>query len=578
MADVTRWIAPATAHLRERSAALAKALGIHPLPARVLVHRGYEDPEAAARFLQPSLDHLHDPFLLRGMKEATGRLKRAIASGEKVLLYGDYDVDGTCSIVILLKTIELAGGRASFHVPNRLRDGYGMRTEVIERAAAEGVGLLISADTGIRAQEAVERARAAGIDVIVTDHHLPEDELPAALAILNPNQPGCPYPEKSLCGAGVALKLADGLLRELEWPQERRKRLIESFLKVVAIATVADVVPLTGENRTIVKCGLEGLADVRSPGLRALMQVAGLTGGVPTAGQVAFRIAPRLNAAGRMASAADVIELLLTGDQSRADAIAAQLHALNQERQQTESEIIRQILDECSRTPVTDRDRALVFCGPQWHRGVVGIVANRLVEMFHRPVFVLSDEGDGQAQGSGRSLPSFHLLDALESMADLFTRFGGHRQAAGLTMPVERVGEFRRRLNEYATARLAPEDMVATFEIDAELELSELSDEAINSVLAMAPFGYGNPAPIFAARGLVVKEAPVVMKDKHLRLRFAQDGKSLTAKAWHFADRSAELERGAKVDILISFEPDAYSASRGYANWSASLRDVRAAD
>lgn len=578
MADVTRWITPATARHRERAAALAKALGIPPLPARVLVHRGYDEPEAAARFLQPSLDHLHDPFLLLGMKEAAARLKRAIAAGEKILLYGDYDVDGACSIVILLKTIELAGGKASFHVPNRLRDGYGMRTEVIDRAAAEGVGLVISADTGIRAREAVERASAAGIDVIVTDHHLPENELPAALAILNPKLPGCSYPEKSLCGAGVALKLADGLLRQLEWPEERRKRLIESFLKVAAIATVADVVPLTGENRTIVKCGLEGLADVRSPGLRALMQVAGLTGGVPTAGQVAFRIAPRLNAAGRMASAADVIELLLTGDQGRADAIAAQLHALNQERQQTESEIVRQILEECSRAPVTDRERALVFCGRQWHRGVVGIVANRLVEMFHRPVFVLSDEGDGQAQGSGRSLPSFHLLEALESMADLFTRFGGHRQAAGLTMPVEKVGEFRRRMNDYAAARLAPEDMVATFEIDAELELNELSEDAIAGILAMAPFGFGNPAPVFAARGVIVKEAPVVMKDRHLRLRFAQDGKSLTAKAWHFADRSAELERGAKVDILVSFEPDAYSASRGYANWSASLRDVRAAD
>ncbi len=578
MADVTRWITPPAAHLRERGAALAEALGIHPLPARVLVHRGYEEPDAVVRFLQPSLDHLHDPFLLLGMKEAAARLKQAIAAGEKILLYGDYDVDGTCSVVILLKTIELAGGKASFHVPNRLRDGYGMRTEVIDRAAAEGVRLVISADTGIRAQEAVERARAAGIDVIVTDHHLPEDELPAALAILNPKQPGCPYPEKSLCGAGVALKLADGLLREMGWPEERRKRLIQSFLKVAAIATVADVVPLTGENRVIVKCGLEGLADVRNPGLRALLQVTGLAGGVPTAGQVAFRIAPRLNAAGRMASATDVIELLLTSDQERADALAAQLHALNQERQQTESEIIRQILEECTRTPVTDRDRALVFCGPQWHRGVVGIVANRLVEMFHRPVFVLSDEGDGQVQGSGRSLPSFHLLEALESMAGLFTRFGGHKQAAGLTMPAERLEEFRRRMNEYAAARLAPEDMVATFEIDAELELAELTGEAAGSILAMAPFGFGNPAPILAVRGVIVKEAPVVMKDKHLRLRFAQNGKVLPAKAWHFAERAAELARGSKVDILISLEPDAYSASRGYANWSASVRDVRAAD
>jgi len=579
MAEVTRWIAAAAPQWRERATRLCEALRIHAPAARVLVQRGYGEPECAARFLQPALDHLHDPFLMLGMTAAAARLRQAIAGGEKILLYGDYDVDGACSVVILLKAIELAGGRATFHIPDRLRDGYGMHAEVMEKAAAEGVSLIISVDTGIRAQAAVERARAAGIDVIVTDHHLPEETLPAALAILNPRQPGCPYPEKSLCGAGIALKLAQALLSELGWPEARRRRLVESFLKLAAIATVADVAPLTGENRVIVKCGLDGLKSIRNPGLRALLQVAGIPEGEAlTAGQVAFRLAPRLNAAGRMASAAGVVELLLTGDQQRAEALAAQLHAWNQERQQAETEIVREILEECERTKAAERQMALVFCGRGWHRGVVGIAANRLAEMYHRPVFVLSDEGNGEAQGSGRSVPAFHLLEALESMSELFVRFGGHRQAAGLTIPVQRVDEFRRRIHAYAAERLSPEDLVATFEIDAELDLAEISDEAVGEVLALAPFGYGNPVPVFAVRGVMVKEAPVVMKDKHLRLRLFDNGRALTAKAWHFAGRAAELERGAKVDVLIGFEPDSYSASRGYPPWSATLRDVRAAE
>jgi len=576
MADVTRWIPP---HFEwEAVQLLVREAGVHPLVARVLAHRGYTDPKAAIRFLHPSLHDLNDPFLLRGMKVAAARLQQAIARDEKILIYGDYDVDGICSTVILKKAIDLAGGKAAFYVPNRLRDGYGMRAEVVESAAASEVGLIISVDTGIRAQEAVQRAREAGMDVIITDHHLPEADLPAALAIVNPNQQGCPYPEKSLCGAGVALKLAHALMLQLDWPQARTHRLLSSFLKLAAIATVADVVPLTGENRIIVKHGLEGLRDLRNPGLKALMEVAGFSeGDIPTAGQVAFRLAPRLNAAGRMASAADVIEMFLTDDEALASAIARQLHALNQERQQTEGEIIRQILEECERTPISEQEMALVFCGRGWHRGVVGIVANRLAETFRRPVFVLSDEGNGEVQGSGRSLPPFHLLEALESMSDLFVRFGGHRQAAGITLKRERVAEFKRRIQEYAAARLRPEHLATAMEVDAEFELAELSPEAISGILSLAPFGFGNPPPLLAARRVILSEAPRIFRDKHLRLKFAQGSKSLTVKAWNFISRAPELERGGELDILVSFEPDPSSLRRGFPGWSAVLRDVRAA-
>ena len=437
---------------------LARELNLAPAAARVLWARNYRDPDEARRFLAPALADLHDPWLLKDMAAAVDRLLRAIEQKERVLLYGDYDADGTSAVVILMKGLQLAGGDPSFHVPHRLRDGYGMRSEVVEEAAASGVKLIVSVDTGIRANAVVRHASALGIDVIVTDHHLPEAELPPAVAVLNPNRPDCLYPEKNLCGAGVALKLIDALTSRLGWEASRRERLLDSLLKLVAIATVADVVPLTGENRVIVKRGLEGLRQVTNPGLRALLDVSGFNAGdSPSAGQVAFRVAPRINAAGRMASATDVIEMFLTGDASRARELAAKLHDLNQDRQQTEAEITRVIFEQCVAQPVTDSDAALVFAGEGWHRGVVGIVASRVVERFHRPVFVLGI-GEGVAQGSGRSIAAFHLLEALESMPDLFTKFGGHRQAAGVTMDSAMVETFRERLRAYAAQRLTPAD------------------------------------------------------------------------------------------------------------------------
>ena len=432
---------------------LARELSLTLPAARVLWSRGYRDLDLARKFLNPSIEDLHDPLLMKDMSTAVDRLWRAIQAKESILLYGDYDVDGTTSVVLLKKSIELLGGKADFHVPHRLRDGYGMRSEVVEEAAASGVSLIVSVDTGIRANQVVKHASTLGIDVIVTDHHLPEEEIPPALAVLNPNRADCSYPEKNLCGAGVALKLVQALLARSGWDKGRQEKLVDSFLKMTAIATVADVVPLTGENRVIVKRGLEGLGQVSNPGLRALLEVSGVKEGqIPSARDVAFRVGPRINAAGRMASASDVIEMFLTPDIARAKDLASKLHDLNTDRQQTEAEMVRTIFDLCVEQPVTDRDAALVFAGEGWHRGVVGIVASRVVERFHRPAFVLGIE-NGVVQGSGRSIAVFHLLEALESMPDLFTKFGGHRQAAGLTFPVDRLEEFRERFRAYAALR-----------------------------------------------------------------------------------------------------------------------------
>ena len=555
--------------------ALSSALGIAAPAAGILVHRGLGDPAAARRFLEPSLDDLHDPLTMRDMPRAVARLREAIRDGQKILIYGDYDVDGTTSVVLLTKAIELAGGAASHYVPHRLKDGYGMRPEVVENAAAEGVKLIVSVDTGIRAAEVVRRANELGVDVIVTDHHLPETDLPPALAVLNPNRPDCPYPEKNLCGAGVAFKLAQALLATLPWPPEKARRVCESLLKLVAIATVADVVPLTGENRIMVKYGLAGLGAVRNAGLRALLDVAGFTGNtVPTARQVAFQMAPRLNAAGRMDTAMAVIELFLTGDPARARELAQQLDGQNTERRQVEDEI----RDTCERLAVDESAAALVYYAENWHRGVLGIVASRLVERLHRPVFVIGrNPEDGLAQGSGRSIAAFHLLEAMEAMPDLFVRFGGHQYAAGVTLEAARVDEFRQRLNAYAAARLSPEDFLPRLDVDAVIELGDITDPGIQEVLALAPFGHGNPPPLVAALDVEVAGQPVVMKEKHLRVMVRQNGRTLALKAWNFAGRAGEMPPGARVDIAFTLEEDAYSAARGYPGWAAVLRDVRAA-
>jgi single-stranded-DNA-specific exonuclease len=556
------------------SEALAAALRITPPAARILCHRGFSDPQAAARFLEPALEHLLDPLTLRDMPRAVERLRRAIQNAEKILIYGDYDVDGTSSVVLLTKAIELAGGRAGYHVPHRLKDGYGMRPEVVERAAAEGVRLIISVDTGIRAAEVVARAGELGIDVIVTDHHLPEAALPPALAVLNPNRPDCPYAEKNLCGAGVAFKLAQALLATIGWPEEKQRRISESLLKMAAIATVADVVPLTGENRVIVKHGLDGLLDVKNPGLRALLDVGGFVDTAPNARQVAFQLAPRLNAAGRMDTARDVIELFLTKDPARANELAKQLHEQNFERQQVQAGIV----DACERMAVDEAAAALVYFAEDWHRGVLGIVASKLVERLHRPVFVLSrNSEDGLAQGSGRSIPAFHLLEALESMPELFVKFGGHEHAAGVTLDVANIDEFRRRFNAFAASRLTAEDFLRQVEVDAVVELREITGRAIQDIFALAPFGHGNPSPLLAALDVEVAAPPVVMKEKHLRVTIRQNGSILKLKAWNFAGRAAEFSPGSRLDVAFQLEEDPYSAARGYPGWAAMLRDVRPA-
>jgi single-stranded-DNA-specific exonuclease len=489
--------------------------------ARLLVMRGITEGEAAERFLAPSLSHLHSPYLMAGMKTAVDRIESAIENKESILIYGDYDVDGTIAIVVLKTAIERCGGAAEFHVPHRIRDGYDMRDDVIERAAAAGIKLIISVDMGIRALAPAETARRLGVDLIVTDHHLPGPQgIPAALAVVNPNQSGCAYPCKELCGAGMAFKLAQGLI-ERRIPEADRSRLLMSFMKVVAIATIADAVPLSGENRVFARLGLEGLRSPVNPGLKALLEVAQLNHGrTLTSGEVAFRIAPRINAAGRMDVARDVIELFSVKDPVRAREIANKLDQLNGDRQEEERRILQSITTRFEEEPALRDAFCIVIDGEAWHRGVIGITATRIVERYGRPALVIARNGE-EAHGSGRSIRAFHLLNALESCAGLFTRYGGHAHAVGFSLPTANLPELRARLDDYARSRLTLADFEPALNFDADLRLDRVTPEFFNILQRLEPFGVGNPQPVFAARSVRLMGPPRVMKDKHVKLKLA---------------------------------------------------------
>ena len=551
----------------DEAAALAKSARLPQVLAELLVTRGITQPSEAFAFLNPEIAHLHDPFLMLGMDAAVARLERAIAAREPVLLYGDYDVDGTTAVVLLKTAIEMLGGIARFHVPHRLLEGYGLQSSVLEAAYAEGARLVITVDTGMRAFAEAETARRLGLDLIITDHHLLAvgDEVPPALAILNPNQPACAYPEKFLCGAAIAMKLAQAILERRDAARTREKSL-PSFLKMAAIATIADAVPLKGENRVIAALGLRELRRPAGAGLRALFAAAALDPASKpiSAFDVAFRLAPRINAAGRMDVASEVVELFTTRDAARAAELAAKLERLNRERRETEATALTAIdamlRDDSASGAELAADRLLVIDGDGWHRGVIGILASRVVERTAKPALVVSVE-DGIAYGSGRSVDGFQLLNAIESCADLFTRFGGHAFAVGFALPAASLLELKRRLRIYADEHLAAREPEQLLRIHAELPLDRITPVLVGWLRKLEPFGHGNPEPVFVARRARLLSQPRVMKERHLRLELAQDSiqpqprpgasGALRAIGWDQAARAAALSltQGSLIDL-----------------------------
>ena len=579
----------------ERVAQLAEAISSIPavpaspalrlLLAKLLFLRGIDSPVAALAFLTPSIEHLHSPYLLTGMQTAVERLVAAIERKEGILVYGDYDVDGTTAVVILKTAIELCGGSADFHVPHRIREGYDLRGDVIERAAAAGIRLVISVDAGTRAFAAAESARLAGVDLVITDHHLPGTEgLPPAFAVVNPNQPGCEYPCKSLCGAAIAFKLAQALMQK-RLSHRDQKPLLLSFMKIAAIATIADSVPLIGENRVIASLGLNALRTAVNPGLKALLEVSRLGGKPLDSGEVAFRIAPRINAAGRMDIARDVIDLFSTKDQSVARDIANRLDKLNTERQEEERRILLEIDKRFAEDAALRECFCIVIDGEKWHRGVIGITATRVVERYHRPALVVSRDGD-EAHGSGRSIAAFHLLNALESCGTLFSRFGGHAHAVGFSLPSERVPALRAHLDAYARARLSADDFESVLNVDAELPLDAITPELCDVVRKLEPFGARNPQPLFFANARLTA-SPKTVSEKHVRMKLApgvQNGtsgwrRSLTHSAvgWRLAERCTEarLLPGDQLEIAFTLNENDHPEFGGT---ELSLLDFRIAE
>ena len=554
--------------------ALEAALGLHPTVARLLCLRGFADPELARQFLHPSLDHLHDPFKLTDMTAAVQRLEQAIARRERIAIHGDYDVDGITSTVILRRALEMLGGDVVHFIPERLRDGYGLQPAAIERLHADGVSLIVSVDCGIRGIEAARRARELGVDLIITDHHEPDHELPGAVAVLNPKRHDCSYPDKYLAGVGVALKLVQALCG-----RAGRSKWLPAFVKIAAIGTLADVVPLVGENRVIARFGLESLS--RGPhtvGLRALLDCCGLTGKTIDSYQVAFMLAPRVNAAGRMSTPDIATRLLLATDaalEQEARGLAQQLNDENLRRQQEEAELVTAAKKAIETDPAVGAHNVLVVGGAGWHRGVIGIAASKLVDTYHKPAIVLSIDGD-VAHGSCRSIPDFDMLNALERCADLFVRFGGHRQAAGLTMEAARVPEFRQRINAWANEVLEPDQLRPRLRIDAPLALNGITHDLVRGLDSLGPFGMGNPRPVFHASPVEIVDGPRTLKERHLKMTFSQQGRRFRAIAWRAAERAGFLEKHrAGVNLAFSLDRNEY---QGETYLELNVCDIRSLD
>ena len=505
---------------RAEAAELAGRLKLTPLLAQVLYNRGLTEPEPIRQFLSPKLSDLHEPTLLSGVEAAADRICQAVRDGRKICIYGDYDVDGMTAIAILCRCLALAGAAVDYYVPHRLEEGYGVNQEAVEKIAAGGTGLMVTVDCGISSMGPLGRAAELGLEVIVTDHHAPGEALPPAAAIVHPGLGD--YPNRELSGAGVAFKLAWQVARGLcgnRRVDERMKAFLLEATSLAALGTIADVVPLVGENRVLASFGLRGLAGLEHAGIRALIDSAGLAGEKIDAYHVGFCLAPRLNACGRMGHAGLAVELLTRPDPARCREIADYLHQQNLQRQRIEREIYEQAVEMvCSGRTPGPREHALVLASPEWHAGVVGIVASRMVERFGRPTVLLATP-NGQAQGSARSVRGFNMRDALAACAGCLTSFGGHAMAAGLRLPAEKVPQFAAEFARYAAAHLTPEQLEPALSIEAEAELGELTEPVVQRLESLAPFGHGNPRPLLAVRRCRMLTPPQ---------RMGRDGKAIS--------------------------------------------------
>ena len=540
---------------------LSEQLKIPPLVARILALRGLNDPDSARRYLSSSLrSDLPSPFLIAGMEQAAGRLVRALERKELICVWGDYDVDGTTGTAVLVSFLREAGGEVIYYIPHRIDEGYGLNPEGLKQLSSQGVRLVVSVDCGISNYEEVELARSMGIDVVIVDHHELPPNLPPAFAITNPHRPDCSFPDKGLSGAGLAFYLIIGLrakLREAGWFGASESPDIRRYLDIVTLGTIADMVPLTGVNRVLARRGLTELGGSTRPGVVALKQVARLPPGEISAGQVGFQLGPRINAAGRMDAGLKVVEMLTTESQEVALRIAQELDEHNRERQAMEAQVLAEALSEVDADPLLKERYSIVLGREGWHPGVLGIVASRIVERFHRPTVVIAFS-QGAGKGSARSIRGFHMVEGLRCCADFLEKFGGHEYAGGLSIKQEKFPSFLTRFEEIARNSLAAEDLIPVLEVDAELEFSEIGLSLIRHIETLKPFGIGNPEPLFVTKAVEVSERRDFSGGSRLRLR--QGGKSLGAVVFGL-EKDFPASPGANIDLVYRLTENEWNGS-----------------
>lgn len=560
------WIQPDPADPRVVTA-LSESLRLPPALCSLLAVRGLIEVKDAKRFLRPRLDHLHDPSLIADGELAAERVVAAIGAGERILVHGDYDVDGICATALFTRWLRHLGADVVPFVPHRIRDGYDFSDAGLSRAIDANAGLIVTADCGTVAHDTIDRAADVGIDVIVTDHHTVADRLPRAFAVVNPQRPDCPYPEKGLCGTGLAFKVCQliAIASGVEADQ------LFDYLDLVALATVADLVPLTGENRILVTYGLRRFAHSRVVGIDALLNVAGVAAAEVTAGKLGYVVAPRINAAGRIGESEDALRLLLTDDRSEARALASQLDAVNKRRREEDEKTLEEAIDKLATDYDPDRDFGVLLAAEGWHPGVIGIVASRIAERIHRPVVLIALDGD-RGRGSARSIPGFHLYEAIAECSEYLRRFGGHRQAAGMDVDRDAVPQLKAAFNAAARRRLEPHQLRPTRKPDLEVAISDIDLQLIHWMEYLGPHGMGNPGPLFLARAVSLDSARVVGKS-HLKVSVGQGRASLDAIGFGLADRVDAGSLGSDPhDVLFRLERNEW---KGTTRPQARLVDLR---
>ena len=564
-------------HIRELSAEeqeaaerLSSELEISPLAGRILAGRGIRTAAEARAYIRPTLDSLHDPFLMRDMGAAVDRLEKAIDGGERIMVYGDYDVDGTTAVALMYSFLRTQTDNLIYYIPDRYTEGYGISTKGIDTAKEKGCSLVIALDCGIKAVDKIAYANSLGVDVIVCDHHTPGDELPQAVAVLNMKRKDCPYPFKELSGCGVGFKLVQA------YAQRRGidKQEIYRLLPLLAMSIASDIVPVTGENRVLAFYGLRALNAQPSVGVKDIMQVAGIEGKTLTISDLVYKFGPRINAAGRIKSGAEAVRLLITDDAEAALQFANDIDSYNQDRRNFDSRTTDEALEMLATDPHNNEKHTTVVYSPEWHKGVVGIAASRLTETYYRPTIVLTAGENGIISGSARSVSNFDIYTAIDSCRDLLTNFGGHMFAAGLSMYEKDLPEFKRRFEEYVAAHITPEQMSPTLEVEAEVELSDMDWKLYKILQCLEPFGPGNERPLFVCRNLINnRNTRAVSEGRHLHLDVTDRIAAIDGIAFGEGDKAAYIQNGNSVDICFYLEDNTY---RGRTTLQMNAQDIRA--